>query len=235
MSVINEPQKSGAIRGYCAQCSCFCPIVCLVRDCVFVKVERDKEHPLGIEPCPKALAGPELVYNTQRLKYPIRRTKPRGNSDQGWERITWDEALDTIASKLNEIKVKFGPETVAFTRAGPAGSAMSETWPWLHRLANAFGTPNFISTTYICQWHRDHASKYTYGGPGTGRAEFERTACILIWGVNIHATRQSLLPLIEQGIKRGAKLIVIDPRKIEIATMADLWLQVCPGTDGALP
>ena len=229
---------SEKIRGYCSGCSCHCPAVSHVVEGIFVKVEPDYDHPLGGVICPKALAGPELVYNKQRLEYPMRRTRPKGDSDPGWERITWDEALDNIAMKLNQIKAEHGAESLAVARCAPDGSAMWDVNPWVTRLAWAFGTPNNIATTHICQWHRDNASAYTYGQPGTagtaGRPEFERAGCILIWGNDTHTTRPNLIPYIEQGLERGAKLIVIDPRKIEMAKMADLWLQVVPGTDGAL-
>jgi len=226
------------IRGYCSQCSCWCPTVSIVRDGVFVEVRPDSKHPLGHSLCPKGLAGPELVYSNQRLQYPMRRTSPKGDPDPGWERISWDEALDTVAEKLRGIRAKFGPEAIAVARSGPAGSPMGELGLWVTRFANALGTPNNVATTHICQWHRDCASSYTYGNIGrmhsAGRAEFERSACILIWGSNIHATRHSLLQFIKRGLDNGAKLIVVDPRKTEIAAMADLWLQVRPGTDGLL-
>ena len=235
---MNRQSVTEKIKGYCSSCSCWCPTVAHVRDGVFIEVKVDEEQPLACPLCPKGLAGPELVYSKQRLQYPMRRTKPKGDPDPGWERITWDEALDTIAARLNEIKAKFGPEAVAFARSGPGGSPMGEIDPWINRLANAFGSPNGIATTHICQWHRDCGSAYTYGNIGgrgaMGRAEFERSACILIWGNNVHATRNSLVPLIRRGQERGAKLIVIDPRQTKMAAMADLWLQVCPGTDGAL-
>lgn len=102
---------------------------------------------------------------------------------------------------------------------------MAELAFWIIRLANALGSPNSIATTNICQWHRDNCSSYTYARPeiyrANGKAEFEQSACIVIWGVNIHATRTALLPLIEKGMRKGAKLIVVDPRRIELAEMAD--------------
>ncbi|UCE34963.1 MAG: molybdopterin-dependent oxidoreductase, partial [Deltaproteobacteria bacterium] len=198
----------------------------------------DTDHPLGHSLCPKGLAGPELVYNNQRLQFPMRRTKPKGDPDPGWKRISWDKALDTVAENINAISANYGPEAIAVARSGPAGSPMGEVGLWVTRFANALGTPNNIATTHICQWHRDCASSYTYGNIGrmhsAGRAELERSACMLIWGSNIHATRHSLLQYIERGLDNGAKLIVVDPRKTEIAAMADLWLQVRPGTDGLL-
>lgn len=224
------------IKGYCGMCSSWCPTVSHVKNGVFIRVSSDKQHPLTNDLCPKGFAGPELVYNEQRLRYPMRRTQPKGSTDPGWERITWDEALDLIATRLNSIKQQFGPESVAFTRAGPGGSPLGELSPWAVRLAHAFGSPNNIGTTNICQWHRDNCSSYTYGRivRSAGRAEFEQSACILIWGNNTHATRTSLIPLIKRGQAHGAKLIVVDPRKIEIANMSDLWLQIRPGTDGAM-
>ncbi|MBW2000430.1 MAG: molybdopterin-dependent oxidoreductase [Deltaproteobacteria bacterium] len=226
------------IRGYCSMCSCWCPTVSIVKDGVFVEVKPDHEHPLGHGICPKGLAGPELVYNKQRLQYPMRRTNPKDNPDPGWERITWDEALDTIVKKLKDIMDRFGPEAIAVARSGPAGSPMGELGIWVTRFANAIGTPNCIATTHICQWHRDCGSAFTYGNIGrmhsAGRPEFERSACIMIWGNNMHATRSSLLPFVRKALDKGASLIVIDPRRTGIADLSDIWLQVLPGTDGAL-
>jgi anaerobic selenocysteine-containing dehydrogenase len=234
-----KPKKSiQRIKGYCSQCSCWCPTLSIVKDGVFVEVKPDLDHPLGITLCPKGLAGPELVYNRQRLQYPMRRTKPKDASDPGWEQITWDQALDSVAVKFKEIQARYGTEAIAVARCGPAGSPMGELGLWVTRFANALGTPNNIATTHICQWHRDCGSAYTYGNIGKmysgGRPEFERSASMLIWGCNIHATRNSLIPFIKRGLEQGAKLIVIDPRRTEIAAMADIWLQVRPGTDGAL-
>lgn len=226
------------VRGYCSQCSCWCPTISHVKEGLFHRVQPDYGSSFASELCAKALAAPELVYNAQRLKYPIRRTTPKSSSDPGWQRISWDEALDISAAKLLELKAEYGAESIAFARSGPGGSPMGEVGTWVTRLANAFGSPNNIATTHICQWHRDCCSAYTYGNVGSigaaGRAEFERSGCILIWGNNIHATRRCFLPLIKKGLTRGAKLIVVDPRRTEIASMADIWVQPRPGTDLAL-
>lgn len=236
--ILEERGNVQKVRGYCSMCSCWCPTVSIVRDGVFVEVRPDPEHPLGHSLCPKGLAGPELVYNRQRLRYPMRRTKPKNNPDPGWERITWDAAMDTVVEKLNDVMKRFGPETIAVARSGPAGSPMGELGLWVTRFANAIGTPNNIATTHICQWHRDCGSAFTYGNIGrmhsAGRAEFERSACIMIWGNNMHATRHSLLPFVKKGLDNGARLIVVDPRRTGIADLADIWLQIRPGTDGAL-
>jgi anaerobic selenocysteine-containing dehydrogenase len=235
---LETTKQAQEIRGYCGNCEAGCPTVAHVRDGRFLEVRPDRQHHSSVDLCPKGLAGPELVHSPHRLQYPMRRTTPKGSSDPGWQRISWDEALDIIATRLNEIKNKDGPEAVAFTRAGPGGSPMGEMWPWIMRLSKAFGSPNNIGTINVCTWHTMFGSAYTYANPGVlgsaGRAEYERAGCILIWGNNVHSTCQHLVPRINEGIKNGAKLIVIDPRKVEIAAMADLWLQILPGTDGAL-
>ncbi|MFQ5826359.1 MAG: molybdopterin-dependent oxidoreductase, partial [Dehalococcoidia bacterium] len=222
------------IKGYCVQCGSLCPAIFHVKDGIFIKAEPDREHPNSNPLCPKGAAAPELVYDKQRLRYPMRRTRPKGEPDPGWERITWDDALDTVASRLNEIKAEFGPEAVVFNRSGPGGSPSSDFNDWVSRLAHAFGTPNVLATGHVCQWHRDTGSTYTYGRGGIGVPEFEQAACILIWGTNPQATSRTRHRAIQRAQARGAKLIVIDPRHTETAARADLWLQIRPGTDGAL-
>ena len=111
--IMNANDETSAVRSYGAQCQSLCPIVCDVRDGKLVKISRDKDHPHATPLCPKGLAGPELVYDPQRLKYPLKRTRPKGEPYPGWERISWDDALDTIAWKLNEIKNTHGAHTVA--------------------------------------------------------------------------------------------------------------------------
>jgi anaerobic selenocysteine-containing dehydrogenase len=102
------------------------------------------------------------------------------------------------------------------------------------RLAHVFGSPNTLATGHVCQWHRDTGSKYTYGEEAVPGADYENTALLLIWGHNPYTSIRCNVRDILMAKKRGAKLVVIDPRKTEIAKKADLWLQVRPGTDGAL-
>ncbi len=227
---LKEVEKKNS---YCAQCGSCCPIICHLKDGRFFKVVADRLHPNSTSICPKGVAGPELVYSQERLKYPMRRTRPKGD-DPAWERITWDKAFDIIGTRISEIKTRFGAESVAFGRAGVAGSPFIDLSVWVARLSRAFGSPNFMTTGYVCQWHRDTASNYTYGQGGIGTPEFERAACILIWGHNPHDTSRSNLRDIKKGRKQGAKLVVVDPRQTELAAQADLWLQLKPGTDCAL-
>lgn len=222
------------IRSYCAQCSCLCPTVYTVQDGVFVKAEPDRKNPVWVPLCPKGAAGPELVYDPMRLKYPMKRTNPKRSPDPGWQRISWDEAMNTVARKLTEIRSKFGPEAVVICRTSPGGSAGGDLRPWFHRLADALGTPNVVSHTHVCQWHRDVCSNYTYGRGGIGTPDIENASCVLVWGSNLQGNSPKRFAALKKAQERGAKVIVVDPRRTPVAARADLWLRVNPGTDGAL-
>ena len=174
------------VHTYCPNCVSRCGVIATVEDGVFTKVEADPEHPNACI-CIKGAANPEVVYSPDRLRYPMKRTRPKGDRDPGWVRISWEEALDLAARRLLEVKEKYGAESVVFGRPAPMGSSASEYVGWLSRLANAYGSPNLMATTHICQWHKDQGSMHTYG-TGIPSPDFEQTKCILIWGHNPHVT-----------------------------------------------
>ena len=152
------------LHTYCAMCCARCGVVATVEDGVLKKVSTDPEHPNGCI-CVKGSAAPEIVYSPDRLQYPVRRTRPKGEQDPGWVRMSWDEAMTLCASRLLDIKARHGAEAVVFSRATPAGSAACDFDGWVARLANAFGSPNVMTTTHICTWNRIWGSKHTYGVP----------------------------------------------------------------------
>ena len=220
------------IHTYCAQSKSRCGVVCTVRNGIFEKVEPDDSHPNACI-CVKGTAAPQIVYSPKRLKHPMRRTRPKGELNPGWERISWDEALKTAARELLRLRDRYGAESVIFGRPAPGGSAANDYVGWLTRLANVFGSPNILATTHICNWHKDTGSAYTYGH-GIPSPDFQRTELIVIWGHNPEVSWPAHAKRIVEARRRGAKLMVIDPRKTNIAGKANLWLGVRPGTDGAL-
>lgn len=222
---MNSKDDMVRIRSYCAQCQSLCPILCHVETGRLIKVTSDKDHPHATALCPKGLAGPELVYDSQRLKYPLKRTRPKGDPDPAWKRISWDEALETIVQRLNQIKKEHGAHSVVFNRPGPGGSPARDYADWVVRLAYAFGSPNTLATGHVCQWHRDTGSRYTYGEEAVPEADFENTALLLIWGHNPYTSVRCNVRDISAARRKGAKMVVIDPRCTEIAQKADLWLQ----------
>jgi len=166
----------------------------------------------------------------------MKRTRPKGDPDPGWQRISWDEALDLAAARLHQIAVDHGPESVVFSVSSPSTSASDDSAAWIQRLMNAFGSPNLCGSMELCAWGRYLATQYTFGAgvPGTYMPDLEKAGCILFWGYNPNLARLTHATATMDAIKRGARLIVIDPRRTGIAKKADLWLQVRPGTDGAL-
>jgi anaerobic selenocysteine-containing dehydrogenase len=213
-------------------CVSRCGVLATVEDGTLTKVTADPEHPNGCI-CVKGTAAPEIVYSPDRLQTPLLRTRPKGERDPGWTRIAWDEALGLLAARLTDIKARYGPAAVVFGSATTAGAAAMDFFPWVHRLANAFGSPNFLYANHICAWHRAGAAQYTHGA-AMPYPDYEHARCILLWGCNPQASQPADAMRISRALARGAKLIVIDPRKTGVADKADVWLRVRPGSDGAL-
>lgn len=198
-----------------------------------VALEADPSHPTGKALCAKGRASPELVEARDRLLLPLRRTRPKGDPDPGWQRITWDEALDETAAALRRIADESGPEAVAFAITTSSGTAISDAGPWINRLINAFGSPNNCNANEICAWHRDYARAFVTGA-AIGTPDYARAGCILLWGHNPSTSWLAAAGMVADARARGAKLVVVDPRHAGFAVKADRWLQVRPGTDGAL-
>ena len=224
------------IPGYCALCISHCGSIAVIENGRFVALEPNPSHPTGKALCAKGRAAPELVYHPDRLLYPLKRTRPKGDPDPGWQRISWDEALDLTATALRRIAGEHGPESVAFTVASPSTSASDDSVIWIQRLMNAFGSPNLCASMELCGWGRYLATLYTFGAsvPGVYMPDLEKAGCILFWGYNPNLARLVHATTTVDALKRGARLIVVDPRRTGPAKKADVWLQVRPGTDGAL-
>jgi anaerobic selenocysteine-containing dehydrogenase len=228
------------IHGYCGLCIARCGTVATVQDGRFTRLDPDPSHPTGQAICAKGRAAPELVSHPERLTYPLRRTRPKGDPDPGWERISWDEALNLTAAAMRSAAERHGAQAVAFTASSPSTTAIADSSGFIQRLANAFGTPNANITLDICGWGRAFATRYTYGvgslatSAGGAMPDIANSGLMILWGYNPSFTRLSHATAIVAALKRGMRLIVVDPRRVGLAAKADLWLQVRPGTDGAL-
>jgi anaerobic selenocysteine-containing dehydrogenase len=225
-----------AVPTFCPLCVSRCGARAEVSDGTFVALRPDPSHPTGKALCLKGKAAPEIVYHRSRLSHPLRRTRPKGVADPGWERITWDEALDTVAERLQAAATADGPESVAFSSSSPSTSAISDAVDWIQRLIRAFGSPNYCNYMELCGWGRYLAPLYTFGAavPGVYLPDLENAGCILFWGYNPSVARLAHATATVAAVGRGAKLIVVDPRKAGLAAKADHWLRVRPGTDAAL-
>ena len=133
------------ILTFCPLCAGHCSAKAVVEDGKIVSWERDAESGLPSEPCPpfKGLSNMEIATHPDRLQYPMKRAGARGEGK--WERISWDEALDTIAQKLTKLKEEYGPESLAVCLGEPKALEFA----WGHRFASAFGTPNVPTPSHL--------------------------------------------------------------------------------------
>jgi anaerobic selenocysteine-containing dehydrogenase len=226
-------QTSHTVRGFCALCTAHCASIATVTNGKVVRLESDPDHPNGGVFCLKGKAAPELVYHPDRLNYPLKRTRPKTDPDPGWQRVSWDEALDDIARRLGDIREHYGARAVALAKGTPGGTSVSDAERWLARFLNRFGSPNWTSTTHVCNWHKDTGFSYTFGVE-IPTPDLAHSNSFLLWGHNPSATSLILAHDIVAAKKRGMKIVAVDPRRVGIAAQADVLLQVRPGTDGAL-
>jgi anaerobic selenocysteine-containing dehydrogenase len=220
------------IRTVCQSCHSECGVLAHVEDGRVVRVQGDPDHPNNKGYiCTKGKAEPGRLYHPDRLLYPKKRVGERGEGK--WRQVSWDEALDEIAAGLTAVKDRHGPEAICGMRGtGPRAGGVSNLVPY------ALRSPNAISVDlHICYAPSLVAENVTIGtstlmevGP-----DYENARCILVFGGHplvSHPPRGR--DILRGQIENGAKLIVVDPRRTQLAAKADLWLQIRPGTDAAL-
>jgi anaerobic selenocysteine-containing dehydrogenase len=204
-----------------------CGILAHVEDGRIKKIEGDPDCPLNRGTiCAKGLAQIERLNHPDRLTYPM---KKMGNRGEGkWARISWDEALETIAKKINKTIEREGPQAISFAQGTPKGLELF----LLIRLANLLRIPNISTPGNICHMPRETASTLTCGFFPVPDYDHP-PSCVLVWGSNLFQTNEEgiLGSQLKRALDHGAKLIVIDPRKTTVASRADLWIQPRPGTD----
>jgi thiosulfate reductase/polysulfide reductase chain A len=218
------------IATICEMCFWRCGVLASVADGRVLRIEGNPDHPLNRgRLCPRGNAGTDLLYDPDRLKYPMLRTGKRGESQL--RRATWDEALDVLAERLRKLRDQHGPESVAFFPHG-IGSRFFGT------LLRAYGTPNSAEPSFAqCRGPRDVGYALTFG-EGLGSPEpldFDETKLIVLIGSHIgENVFTSQVTAFSEALARGAKLIAVDPRFSTAASKADWWLPIRPGTDLAL-
>lgn len=231
----NPPGRHGEIpvqkvATNCEMCFWRCGVLASVDSGTVVRLEGNPDHPLTKgRLCARGNAGIQLLYDPDRLKYPMLRTGARGQGT--FRRITWDQAFDYLASRLKEIAAKSGPESVALLPHGVASSFFST-------LMKAYGTPNSAEPAFAqCRGPREVGYALTFGH-GLGSPEpvdlAESRMIVLIGshlGENVFTSQ---ITDFAEGLSRGAKLAVVDPRFSTAAAKADWWLPIRPGTDIAL-
>jgi formate dehydrogenase (coenzyme F420) alpha subunit len=209
----------------CTLCYHSCGTRVTVEDGRAVKLEGLESHPLNKgKLCPKGENALASIYSPERLKYPMKRVKG------GFERISWDQALDEIALKLNALKKEFGPEILGVF-SGSIGVENLEMAGLTQRFKAAFGSPNFFSVESVCYRMRIRTRQITFGKYPTEGLD---SNLYILWGHNPDASDFPLKLAMEENLQKGAKLVVIDPKRIPMADKADTYLRIRPGMDGAM-
>lgn len=217
-----------AVGGVCEMCFWRCQVVGKVRDGKLVKLEGNpKSIDNGAAICARGNAGVKLLYDPDRLKYPMKNVGKRGAPE--WKRISWDEALDECATRMKAVMEKYGPHAIAMF---PHGA--SATYP-MGFFEKVVGTPNISEASFFqCRGIRDTAYVATLETPPDENVDMANAKAILLlgghFGENVHVSH---VKRYLKGLENGAKLIVVDPRFSASAAKADIWVKIKPGTDTA--
>ena len=213
------------IKTDCALCMLSCGLNVYVSNHKIVRIEGMPEHPYGREICTKARAAIDMIYSPTRLKYPMKKQE-----DGIWKRISWNGALDHIASELKQMRNQYGPEAFG-VYCGSVGVENLELSSFAQRFRSVYGSPNFFSVDSICFHSRIVARILTLGRYYI--EDPENANCIILWGHNPDSSHPVKARHIREAVKRGAKLIVIDPRRIPLAELGT-YIPIKPGYDCAL-
>ncbi len=220
---------ASSVYSICGMCAVRCPIRVEVEDGKVSWIEGNANDPgMGTSLCAKGIAGRALLYDDERLQYPMIRDGERGSGK--WKRVSWDEAFDYVASRLKDIMQKHGARAVMLSDRGGPFSDMRKAF------MKAIGSPNYCNHDCTCGRNTHHASKSVYGLGRKGLAyDFKNAKQIVLFGRNMaESFKVKEVKSFMQGVKKGAKVTYIDPRAALTASKSARYWQIRPGTDYAL-
>ncbi len=216
----------------CFGCTTHCGVIGWVQDGRVRLIEGNPNDPNSQGTiCSKANGLIEATYDEERLLYPLRRIGPRGSGD--WERISWDEALDTVATKLRALREAGTPEQFVFHYGRDKTKGFSK------RFTNAYGTPHRLNRRSICSSNRRVPLMSFYGREFEWESQdVEHTQLVINFGANpmeAHQGGQFMRKrLMDARVDRGARLVTFDVRPSATASVSDEYFAVAPASDGAI-
>lgn len=219
-------------KGVCGICPYNCDVLITLEDGRISSVLPDLEGPNG-NLCPMGKAADQIVYSEQRVLHPLIRNGRKGTAS--FREGTWEEALGMIADSFGQIIDRYGPKGMAsYMGGGSLEDSLRDIYP---AYFNKIGSPNDMSSGSICfVASRILAPVMTSGLYGRAiSADIDHSEVIFVWGINPKTNSGTgKYKQLLKAKKRGARIITVDPRGNEMADMADLWVPVKPGADGAL-
>jgi anaerobic selenocysteine-containing dehydrogenase len=221
------------VRGACPHdCPDACAMLVTIRDGRAIRVAGDPDHPFtrGFL-CAKVNRYLERTYHNQRLMHPLRRVGKKGEGR--FERITWDEALDEVASRLGAIaRSADGPQAILpYSYSGTLGLIQGDTMD--HRFFHLLGASMLDRT--ICSTAGAVGLRMTLGANiGADPEGLPESDLVLLWGTNTLTSNPHLWPFVRAARDRGARVIAIDPLRTRTSDQCDEWIPIKPGTDAAL-
>ena len=237
MASRKRSRADGKVRTILTGCTCDCGGRCAlkvhVKGGVIVRVENADGVPLHLRACARGRAYRQREHAPDRLKYPMKRVGARGEGK--FERISWDEALDTVARELKRVKATYGPSAILYIgQSGTFGLLHGRTAA--ERLLYLFGGCTNHWGMISCE-SPAFASAVTYGLFTTGNTpdDFINSRLIILWGWNPVEAQRSTAPSLKQAKDAGARIVCVDPRyHNSAALLADQWIPIRPGTDAAM-
>lgn len=212
----------------CASCDIACALTAHVDQGRVIKISQSRNPLLKDNICMKGVYAPKGFAHPDRVLYPLKRVGERGSGQ--WEQVSWEEAMADIAQRLRKIADEHGPEALAVSTSEWNTSVDNGAG---RRFLNHFGSPNWISGVALCAGNTAAVNRLVYGW--FPFSDFIRTNCIVLFGHN--PQRHSWTPIynmIRLAKLRGAKIIILDPRRNENADIADRYLTLRAGTDAAM-
>jgi len=215
----------------CTFCTGNCGVLVHVEGGRIVQVEPNRAHPLSRGfMCERGRLAVDWLYHPDQLTHPLKRVGKRGEGK--WQRIGWDQANDEIGQKLNELKDKYGPETLGVLEGTARGN---DYWP-RGRFLSLFGNPhNVFASGTICSANVMAMNAAVLGDVTGFSGSINKSSCVVYWGTDpSNAWQRAWVAALNQKKKRGLKIIAVDPRRTRATEIADIWLQLRPGTDTAM-